>query len=226
MQGKPGAILAAWQTGQELGLGPMASLQSIAIINGRPSIHSAGYWALITSSPLCDWFQEDPPEQALKQGFGSCTIKRRGNSAPIARTFSLEEAKAAGLLSKDNWKLYPGVMLMQRARHRAGNDAIPEATQGLLPSDIAVDLEPQDEAPAIAGVEHQLQRPQPLPESTATEKIETNLRDAALELIASFTKETFPEASWLTPYLNLMKSYDDRLALTTAWDAKKKELEL
>jgi hypothetical protein len=149
LQGKPGAVLAAWQTGQEVGLPPMAALQSIAIINGRPSIHSAGFWALITSHPLCEWFKETPPDEALKQGYGECTIKRRGNPHEITRRFSMEEAKTAGLLGKDNWKNYPGDMLQNRARHRAGDDAIPEALQGLLPSDIARDIppEPRDVTP-------------------------------------------------------------------------------
>jgi hypothetical protein len=144
MQGKPGAVLAAWQKGQEVGLPPMASLESIAIINGRPAIHSNGYWSLITGHPLCEWFTELPPDEALQKGYGECTIKRRGNPHPIVRRFSMAEAKTAKLTEKDNWKNYPGDMLQNRARHRAGDDAIPEAAQGLLPADVARDLEPRD----------------------------------------------------------------------------------
>lgn len=143
LQGKPGAVLAAWQTGMEVGLPPMASLQSIGIINGRPSIHSNGYWALIVSHPLCEWFTETPPDLALKQGYGECTVKRRGNPHPVTRRFTMEEAKTAGLLVKDNWKNYPGDMLQNRARHRAGDDALPEACLGVLPSDVARDLPPE-----------------------------------------------------------------------------------
>src|SRR5690348_1374838 len=142
IRGKPGAVLAAWQTGKEVGLPPMASLSSIAIINGRPSIHSNGYWALITSHPLCEWFTELPPHEALEKGYGECTIKRRGNPHPIIRRFTMAEAKTADLIGKDNWKKYPGDMLQNRARHRCGDDAIPEACQGLLPADVARDLEP------------------------------------------------------------------------------------
>jgi len=142
MRDVPGAVLAAWQTGKEVGLPPMAALQSVAIINGRPSIHSNGYWALITSHPLCEWFTELPPDEALEKGYGECTIKRRGNPHPITRRFSMAEAKTADLIGKDNWKKYPGDMLQNRARHRCGDDAIPEACLGLLPSDVARDLEP------------------------------------------------------------------------------------
>jgi|SRR5688572_22046629 len=168
--GKPAAVLAAWQTGKEVGLPPMASLQSIGIINGRPSIHSNGYWALITSHPLCEWFTELPPHEALKLGYGECTIKRRGNPHPIVRRFTMEEAKTAQLLGKDNWKNYPGDMLQNRARHRAGDDAIPEAAQGLLPSQVALDIPPEeytvteDRPAAIA-------RPQRASEAVQTEQV-------------------------------------------------------
>lgn len=146
-RGKPAAVLAAWQKGAEVGLPAMAALESIAIVNGRPSIHSNGFWALVISHPLCEWFNETPPDQALKQGYGECTIKRRGNANPIVRRFTMEEAKTAGLLGKDNWKNYPGDMLQNRARHRASDDAIPEACQGLLPADVARDLDPVDVTP-------------------------------------------------------------------------------
>src|SRR3990170_3744818 len=182
MFGKPGAVLACWQKGQEVGLPPMASLESIAIINGRPAIHSNGYWSLITSHPLCEWFNETPPDEALKQGYGECTIKRRGNPHPVVRRFSMEEAKTASLLTKDNWKNYPGDMLQNRARHRAGDDAIPEAAQGLIPADIAQDLEPRDVTPAK---EEPLKIPQavkedgnePDPVSPSTPTTEKNNRD-------------------------------------------------
>ena len=147
MRNKPGAVLAAWQKGQEVGLGPMAALQSICIINGRPSIHSAGYWSIIVNHPLCEEFSELAPHEALEKGYGECTIRRRGLKQPVTRRFTMEEAKKAELINKDNWKHYPGDMLMHRARHRAGDAAIPEAAQGLLPATTAEDLDAIDVTP-------------------------------------------------------------------------------
>lgn len=139
----PGAVLAAWQKGKEVGLPPMAALESIAIINGRASIHSDGYWSLIINHPMCEEFSELAPHEIKEKGYAECTIKRRGNSKPIVRRYSLEDAKIAGLLDKDNWKHYPQTMLMHRARHACGSAALPEATQGLLPADVARDIEPE-----------------------------------------------------------------------------------
>lgn len=148
MRGSPGAVLAAWQKGAEVGMQPMASLQSIAVINGVTSIHSDGFWALVVAHPMCEAFEELEPAECLAKGYGECTIKRRGNPTPVKRRFTLEMAKTAKLLGKDNWQNYPGRMLQQRARHLAANDAVPEATQGLVSSEVARDYEePRDVTP-------------------------------------------------------------------------------
>lgn len=157
MRNKPAAVLACWQKGHEVGLPPMASLQNIAIINGRPSIHSGGYWSLVVGHPLCEWTEELSSEEALKAGYGECTVKRRGAPHAKTRRFTIEMAKTAGLWGgtgdsqekreKSVWFKYPGRMLQMRARHLAGDDAIPEAAQGLIPSDIAEELEPRDVTP-------------------------------------------------------------------------------
>src|SRR5690242_10116669 len=49
---KPGDILACIQFGAEVGLGPMQALQSIAVINGRPSLFGDVMLALVASSGL------------------------------------------------------------------------------------------------------------------------------------------------------------------------------
>jgi hypothetical protein len=245
MRGKPGAILAAWQTGAEIGLPAMASLQSIALINGRPSVHSKGYWAIIVTHPMCEWTTELPPEEALSKGFGECSIKRRGNPHVFTRKFSIEEAQRARLLDKDNWKYYPGDMLVARARHRAGDAAIPEACQGVLPSDIAIDLEPElpavEKRPALSrpkptqeiqdagdtGATDTPSQPEREPAGTgpASEAPEKSVRDSTIEAIGEFTKDNFPDPTWLNPRIKDL-SGDDKLAVTTAWNAKKKELGL
>src|SRR3990167_2329289 len=136
LRGKPGAVLAAWQFGQEIGLAPMAALQSIAVINGRPSLWGDGALAIVRSSPLCEYIRELRPDEALKAGYGECTVKRRDDDVPIMRRFTKEEAEVAGLwggkstdaakAKLEPWSKYPGRMLQMRARAWAMRDAIPE----------------------------------------------------------------------------------------------------
>jgi hypothetical protein len=49
-RGKPENVLVALQLGAEVGFPPMQALQSIAIINGRPSIWGDGFLALLINS--------------------------------------------------------------------------------------------------------------------------------------------------------------------------------
>jgi len=44
--------------GMEVGLTPMAALQSIAVINGRPTIYGDGAMGLVLNSPVCEWVEE------------------------------------------------------------------------------------------------------------------------------------------------------------------------
>jgi hypothetical protein len=157
LRGKPGAVLAAWQFGQEIGLAPMAALQSIAVINGRPSLWGDGALAIVRSSPLCEYIHELAPDQALEKGYGECTVKRRDDDVPITRRFTKAMAEQAGLWggkSKDPdkkkfepWFLYPGRMLQMRARAWAMRDAIPEALRGSAIREEVEDIEPRDVTP-------------------------------------------------------------------------------
>src|SRR3989442_1378303 len=55
---KPADVLVGIQYGMELGFAPMQALQSIAVINGRPSVWGDGFLALIMCSPLYQDHQE------------------------------------------------------------------------------------------------------------------------------------------------------------------------
>ena len=50
-KGKPGDVLAAMMLGHDVGLGPLAALQSIAVVNGNPTIWGDGLWALVLAHP-------------------------------------------------------------------------------------------------------------------------------------------------------------------------------
>lgn len=56
----PQQIFVAVQMGLEVGLSPMAALQSIAVINGRPSIYGDAALALVRSSEVYDYYLELP----------------------------------------------------------------------------------------------------------------------------------------------------------------------
>ena len=125
-QKKPANILVAVQWGMELGLQPMQAMQSIAVINGRPSLWGDAVIALVRSSPLCEYvYETDDGETA------SCRVKRVGEDEQT-RTFSMSDAQQAGLKGKQGpWAQYPKRMRQMRARSFALRDVFPDVLRGM-----------------------------------------------------------------------------------------------
>jgi hypothetical protein len=138
-KGKPESCLLAIQHGSEVGLSPMQSLQSIAVINGRPTIWGDAALALVQSSPVCEYVRE------YTEGEGDglvavCEAKRRGYPAPTVVRFSMADAKRAGLANKSGpWTQYPARMLTLRARGFALRNAFADALRGLITAEEAQD---------------------------------------------------------------------------------------
>lgn len=137
------AIVVALQMGAEVGLPPMASIQNIAVINGRPSIWGDAAKAVVLGTGLCErfeeWFEGKPFEADFK---AVCEIQRKGHSRPTRQEFSVADAKAASLWGKQGpWQQYPRRMLQMRARGFAARDAFPDALRGLLLADEAQDMQ-------------------------------------------------------------------------------------
>jgi len=138
-RGKPEACMLAIQAGSEVGLSPMQSLQSIAVINGRPSIWGDAAMALVQASPVCEFVRE------YTEGDGDnlvavCEAKRRGYPAPTVVRFSVADAKKAGLWGKSGpWQQYPARMLALRARGFALRNAFADALRGLITAEEAQD---------------------------------------------------------------------------------------
>ena len=55
---KPGNVLIAMQMGAEVGLSPMASIQNIAVINGRPSLWGDSMLAVCQTHKDFEWIKE------------------------------------------------------------------------------------------------------------------------------------------------------------------------
>ena len=143
-KGKPESCLLAIQHGSEVGLSPMQSLQSIAVINGRPTIWGDAALALVQSSPACEYVKEHI-EGDGDQAVAVCEVKRRGYPAATVSTFSMFDAKRAGLAGKSGpWTQYPTRMLALRARGFALRNAFADALRGLVTAEEAQDY-PQAE---------------------------------------------------------------------------------
>lgn len=143
-QNRSGDILVAIQMGSELGLKPIQSLQSIAVINGRPSVYGDGLLALVQAHASFEDIQESFDEQA---NAAICIIKRKNQSSYTVK-YTKEDAEKAGLWGKMGpWKQYPKRMLQMRARGFALRDKFADVLGGLIiveeARDYPVDVTPQ-----------------------------------------------------------------------------------
>lgn len=198
-RGKPEDIVIAIQWGEEVGLKPMQSLQSMAVINGRPSVWGDAMLAIVLAHPDClDVSESDDGEEA------TCVVKRKGHETHIV-TFSNKDAQVAGLLGKPGpWTQYPKRMRQMRARGFALRDKFSDALKGMMIAEEAMDM-PRDaskqdvitgligslEAPTInltkmSEPEHQIELPKitaesilkSISESKNIEELDLSVQDA------------------------------------------------
>jgi hypothetical protein len=142
-KGQPESIMLAIQMGSELGLAPMQSLQNIAVVNGRPTVWGDAVIGLCRQSPVCKDIVEAVSGEGDKMT-ATCTAIRVG-SEPVVRTFSVDDAKKAGLWGKAGpWQQYPKRMLQMRARGFAVRDCFPDVLRGLITAEEAADIPARD----------------------------------------------------------------------------------
>jgi hypothetical protein len=125
-------IALAIMHGAAVGLGPFASVQSIAVINDLPTIWGDGALALVEHSGLIEDRREDYVTDEEEGLTAICTMRRRHRPTPITGRFSTAMAELAGLTQKEGpWQSYPRRMLMMRARSWALRDGFSDVLRGL-----------------------------------------------------------------------------------------------
>lgn len=180
-RGKPAECMLAVQKGAEVGLQPLESLQSIAVINGRPCIWGDAAMALVQASPVCEYVTERIEGEGESM-VAICEAKRRGYPTPTVVRFSVADAKKAGLWGKQGpWAQYPSRMLSLRARGFALRNAFADALRGLITAEEAQDYQTPDVTPAQLAKVRVTQpdpTPEPQPVKAATDADMTKARTA------------------------------------------------
>ena len=142
-------IAAAILQGMEVGMPPMTALQSIAVINGRPTIWGDGLVGLVRGSGECEYVKEWIDGEGDER-VAHCETKRKHELEPVTRTFSIANAKAANLWSKSGpWKQYPERMLQMRARAFCLRDAYADILRGMQVREEVEDYQGPDNAKDI-----------------------------------------------------------------------------
>jgi hypothetical protein len=96
--------------GHELGFSPMASAGSIYIIKGKVSLSADATVALCKRSPACLYLRlvESTEEVATYE------TQRHGDPSPTSLSYTIAQAKTAGLTGSQTWRGHAPAMLRAR----------------------------------------------------------------------------------------------------------------
>lgn len=110
--------------GQEMGLAPFESMTGINIIKGRPTLSAATIGAKIKASNKYDYRVVVATELKNQIDFYEIVDGKRVKIG--TSTYTIEQAKNAGLTSKENWRMYPEDMLFARNISRGSRRYTPD----------------------------------------------------------------------------------------------------
>ena len=109
LRGKPASVAAAILTGAELGLGPMKSLASIDVVEGNPTLSAELMRGLVLAAGHRLRLVELTTTRCVLSG------QRAGDDEPTTVSWTMDDAKRAGLAGRKNWQAHPREMLLARA---------------------------------------------------------------------------------------------------------------
>jgi hypothetical protein len=114
--------------GREMGIAPAAAITGIHIIEGKPSLGSNLIAGLVKRSGKYTY-------RVISNTATGCEIeffeKVAGNFVSIGTSeFTQDDARAAGVLAKDNWKKYPKSMYFARAMSTGARTHCPDVFGG------------------------------------------------------------------------------------------------
>jgi hypothetical protein len=151
----PEATAAIMLKGAELGVPPMAAFSQISVIQGKPTVGSELQLALLARGQVTwSWLQDGSDGEAVIQ------FDRPGFGKALGR-FSMDDAKAAGLSGKDNWKKWPRNMLRARAISDGARQIGPDLLNGASYTHEELGAEVDENGAVVAGASFTVAPPQP-----------------------------------------------------------------
>lgn len=148
---------ARMAVGVEMGMRPMQALNGIAMINGKPSLHTDSIPSIVAASGLL----EDQDHKFTGEGDKlecSYWCKKKGLPTIQHWEYSVADAKAAGLLSRDSWRNHLRKMLFNRARTYCLRNTFPEVLGNMYDSDEASEFSSIDDEPVFIPAEEPKKR--------------------------------------------------------------------
>lgn len=114
------------------------ALSRTMVVNGEITLWGDALLAIVYASGLLEYKEEEFDESTQT---AICWVKRKDMSRPEKRTFSVADAKTAGLWGRNVWAKYPRDMLAAKARNRAIKEVFPDVVSGMTITEDAVEIQ-------------------------------------------------------------------------------------
>lgn len=124
LRGKPADVFVTIMYGHELGLTPMAAVQGIYVVNGRPTLSAQTWLALARRAGHRIVVNEHTDDKC------TVVITRGDTGEEHVSTYTYAEAQQAKLATKDVWVAHRKAMLLARAVSQGCRFACPEIALG------------------------------------------------------------------------------------------------
>lgn len=214
------ACAIAIMAGAELGLTPLMSLRSYAVINGRPALWGDGLKAVVRQSGRCEYIRT-----GSDQAMGWCEAKRSDTGEVKRVEFTIEQAKRANLTTKTGpWKEgYADVMMERRATNRCLNDLFADVLGGIVDAQEAMDDGPIESARDVTSDTTVTRSgPPPVPEEPEPLDVEVFVAQV-IEMVQKAETEEALISQWEADRVDAqLEGQDD--ALTEVYDARNARL--
>lgn len=124
---KPANVLLAMEYADALGLSPIAAIQGIHVVDGKPTASAQLIGALIRRAGHRMRVTVAPDGQSARAEI----VRSDDPDFVFVSEWTMARAEAAGLTGKGTWKQYAANMLKARAITEVGRDACPEVLAGV-----------------------------------------------------------------------------------------------
>lgn len=212
--------------GRELGIGPWQAVQTINVIQGKPTVSPQLMLALINQSGQLEDIAIDG------DGKGCIVMMKRKGRQPHTETFTFEDATKLGLSSKDNYRKQPAIMLRWRAVAACARVVFPDVILGLYtPDEMGADVTVGDDGSmTVVTVEREPEPPKNAPAPAQGQRKPIDMEAAKQQMAQQhgpIGRENVVR-DWRTVFAAVRDFYteeDDEKAKAHWWNGTVKKLE-
>jgi len=143
-RGKPDDGAAAIMYGAAIGLDPLAALQNIYVIGGKPALYARTMVAVVMSHGHNIWTEGEPADTAV-----TVCGQRKGSDKVERITWTVERARKAGYTNNKKYDTDPQAMLYARASGDVARRIAPDALLGMAYTVEELQVQQAVEEPAL-----------------------------------------------------------------------------